>query len=205
MTPTLAQLIAAVQGAWRLMLWDRDGLTRFDMTIEGFWRSFYAPAAALPLVTLIHVAHLSMMAETTLLNPDAGLPETPTTGLYLTIKTFTYIGEVTLFPLLMVLISRRMTIAARFVPFIIAWNWVNSLIIGVLTIPHLLYLSGAIGLVSIYGFQVIILGVSILCLYYTTWAALETPPLVASIILALSIILGLGLEAVFSLIFGVVG
>lgn len=204
MTPTLAQLIAAVQGAWRLMLWDRDGLTRFDMTIEGFWRSFYAPAAALPLVTLVHVAHLSMMAETALLNPDAGLPETPETGLYLTIKTFTYIGEVILFPLLMVLVSRRMTLAARFVPFIITWNWVNALIIGILAIPHLLYLSGIIGLVSIYGFQVIILGVSILCLYFTTWVALETPPLVASIILALSIILGLGLEAVFSLIFGVV-
>lgn len=202
MTPTLAQLIAAVQGAWRLMLWDREGLARFDMTIEGFWRSFYAPAAALPLVTLIHVAHLMMMEETALLNPDAGLPEVPATGLYLTIKTITYIGEVTLFPLLMVFVSRRMTIAARFVPFIITWNWVNALIIGVLFIPHLLYLAGAIGLVSIYGFQVIILGVSILCLYYTTWAALETPPLVASIILALSIILGLGLEAVLSLILG---
>lgn len=205
MTPTLAQLVAAVQGAWRLMLWDREGLTRFDMTIEGFWRSFYAPVAALPLVIMIHVAHLNMMAETALLNPDASLPETPTTGLYLTIKTITYIGEVILFPLLMVLISRRMPLAANYVPFIIAWNWVNALIIGVLAVPHLLYLAGAIGLVSIYGFQVIVLGISILCLYYTTWAALETPPLAASIILALSIILGLSLEAVFSLIFGVAG
>lgn len=200
MTPTLAQFVAAIQGAWRLMLWDRDGLARFDMSIEGFWRSFYAPAAALPLVIMVHVAHLSMMEETALLNPDAGLPETPTTGLYLSLKTVTYLGEVALFPLLMVLISRRMELATRYVPFIIAWNWVNALIIAVLAIPHLLYLVGAIGLVSIYGFQVIILGISILCLCYTTWAALETPPLVASIILALSIILGLFLEAVFSLI-----
>ena len=202
MTPTLAQLIAAVQGAWRLMLWDKEGLARFDMTIEGFWRSFYAPAAALPAVILIHTAHLVMMNETALLNPEAGLPEVPTTGFYLAIKTAGYIGEVILFPILMVFISRRMTMSANYVPYIIAWNWVNALIIGVLAVPHLLYLAGAISLVSIYGFQVIILGLSILCLYFTTWAALKTPPLVASIILALSIVLGLALEAVLSTVFG---
>jgi hypothetical protein len=202
MTPTLAQLIAAVQGAWRLMLWDKEGLTRFDMTIEGFWRSFYAPAAALPAVILVHVAHLMMMNETALLNPDAGLPETPTTGLYLAIKTSGYIGEVILFPVLMVFISRRMAMSANYLPYIIAWNWVNALIIGVLAVPHLLYLAGVISLVSIYGFQVIILGLSILCLYFTTRTALKIQPLVASIILTLSIVLGLTLEAILATVFG---
>lgn len=198
--PTLSQLISSVQGAWRLMLWDRDGLDSFEMTIDGFWRSFYAPLAALPPAILVYLAHLAMTTETAVLNPDAGLPEAPATSVYLAIKVTAYISEVVFFPLLMVLVARRAQLAARYVPFIIAWNWVNALIIFLLAIPHLLYLSGAIGLVSIFGLQVIILGLSILCLYYTTWAALETPPLVASIILALSIIFGLTLESVFRLL-----
>lgn len=200
MIPTLSELVSAVQGAWKLMLWDRGGLTRFDMTIEGFWRSFYAPLAAIPAVLLVYLAHLAMIAETAALNPDAGLPETPATGAYLAIKTASYVSEVVIFPLLMILVARRVELSARYVPFIIAWNWVNAVIIGLLAIPHLLYLTGTIGLVSIYGLQVIILGLSILCLYFTAWAALETPPLIASVILALSIVLGLTLEGVFSLL-----
>ncbi len=200
MIPTLTELVSSVQGAWRLMLWDRDGLARFDMTIDGFWRSFYGPLAALPAALLVYTAHLAMIAETAVLNPDAGLPETPATGLYLAIKTASYILEVALFPLVMVLVARRTGLAARYVPFIIAWNWVNAVIVFLLAIPHLLYLAGAIGLVSIYGLQVIILGLSILCLYFTALAALETPPFVAGLILALSIILGLTLEGVISLL-----
>ena len=200
MIPTLPQLISAVQGAWRLMLWDREGLEKFDITIEGFWRSFFAPLAALPAAILVHVAYLAMVAETAATNPDAGLPDLPATGLYLAVKTATYTAEVILFPLLMILVARSAGLTERYVPFIIAWNWVNALIVGILTIPHLLYLTGALGLVSIYGFQVIILGVSIICLYFTTWASLRTPPMIASIILGLSIALGLALEGIFRLI-----
>lgn len=182
------------------MLWDRDGLARFDMTIQGFWRSFYAPLAALPLAILVHVAHLAMIAETAVTNPDADLPDVPATQIYLMIKTATYAAEVILFPLLMILVARSSNLTTRYVPFIIAWNWVNALIVALLAIPHLLYLAGAVGLVSIYGFQVIIMGISIICLYFTTWASLETPPLIAGVILGLSIVLGLTLEALFSVV-----
>lgn len=200
MIPTLSQLISAVQGAWRLMLWDRDGLDKFDMTIEGFWRSFYAPLAALPAFILVHVAYLAVIAETAATNPDVDLPDIPATNIYLAIKTIAYSAEVVLFPLLMILVVRTLNLTERYVPFIIAWNWVNALIVGLLAIPHLLYVTGAINLVSIYGFQVIILGVSMICLYFATWASLRTRPMIAGVILAISIALGLTLEGVVRLI-----
>ena len=46
--PDHDSVIRSIYGAWRLALLDPSGLNWFDVSIEGFWRSFFAAAIVAP-------------------------------------------------------------------------------------------------------------------------------------------------------------
>ena len=59
-----------VFGAWRLLHFDRSGLSHFRATPEGFWNSFWVALIALPAEALMSLLVLSAVPETA---PEASL------------------------------------------------------------------------------------------------------------------------------------
>jgi len=115
---------------------DAGGLARLDLSFRGFWRSFGVAILVLPFALFFTYAERRMWPTA---KPDIPVPQ----------PLIHYIAEVLAFvvywealPLAMILITRQLHLTARFVPFIVAWNWSNVVTALLLTPPIALYLLG---------------------------------------------------------------
>lgn len=66
----LLEAVHGIFGAWRLLHFDRSGLSHFRATPEGFWNSFWVAVIALPAEAIMSLLVLSVVPETA---PEAGL------------------------------------------------------------------------------------------------------------------------------------
>jgi len=112
--PTMAwsEVRLALIGALRLARGDRGGLTYFDRSEEGFWRSFRAAVISYPLYLVL----LSMRVT---------VAEWERSGAFLiiTVETIAYVIAWTAFPLLMLIVVQRIGRAQRFFDFMVPYNW----------------------------------------------------------------------------------
>ena len=109
--PNSAQVAAALYGAWRLLRGDPGGLTFFDQSHEGFYRSFFAAVLVAPGYVILILIHL------------AGI-ETQAGGLrILTVETIAYVISWTAFPLLMFRITDAIGRSHAYIVFVVAFNW----------------------------------------------------------------------------------
>ena len=109
--PTGVQIAAALYGAWRLLRMDRNGLSYFEQTPEGFYRSFYAALLVAPgylILVLIHLADL----------------ETQAGGLrIITVEIIAYVISWTAYPLIMFRIADAIGRSSGYITFVVAFNW----------------------------------------------------------------------------------
>lgn len=102
----------AVGGALRLACGDRRGLGFFDISIDGFWRSFRAGVICYPLYLLLLGFRVS----------DAQW-EASGIAPILVVETIGYVISWVAFPLLMLPVSRWLGRDDRFLAFMVAYNW----------------------------------------------------------------------------------
>ena len=135
----LLEAARSIHGAWRIALLDRDALLYFNLTINGFWRSFLAVGIVLPL-------YLAFLVVSHGKSPGPGLASGPVPALewYVVLKMATFSTTWLLFPLIMVPISRLLDLSATYVQYIIVWNWANVLAMAVVLPAVLLFLSGVL-------------------------------------------------------------
>src|SRR5437763_14845048 len=98
----------ALTGALRLARGDRGGLSYFDRSVDGFWRSFRAAVIGYPLYLVL----LSMRVT---------VAEWETSGAFLIIavETIAYVIAWTAFPLFMLIVTPRIGRPTRFVAFMV--------------------------------------------------------------------------------------
>lgn len=102
----------AMTGALRLARGDRGGLSCFDRSIDGFWRSFRAAVIAYPLYLVL----LSMRVTVVEWQRSGGL-------IIATVETIAYVTAWAAFPLIMLAVTRRLGRAHRFFDFMVPYNW----------------------------------------------------------------------------------
>ena len=102
----------AVGGALRLAIGDRRGLGAFDASMDGFWRSFRAGAICYPFYLLLLTFRVPGGQWAA-----AGVPS------ILIVETISYVIAWVAFPLLMLPLCRAVGREARFLPFMVAYNW----------------------------------------------------------------------------------
>ncbi len=112
--PSPAEVARAIYGAWRLMLFDADGMAFFDTSIDGFWRSFFAAVVVAPPYVLFVVIGLTS-AETEVVDP----------GWTALVKCGAYLVSWVVFPAAAVFVTRLLGVTARYIPLIVAYNWSN--------------------------------------------------------------------------------
>lgn len=165
--PSLEIIYRYLFGAWRMMLGKKDGLDHLDVSAEGFWQSFYAILVAIPPLLAGWVAYA---ADLTAGSEDAGL-------------RFSIVFRAAVIDLLawivpivvLGFVAKRVGIAKRFAPYVIASNWGSALLAWVFAPVTLLQLffpgrNDATTLLAI-----IVFGTSIVLSYRLSHVALQRP------------------------------
>ncbi len=179
--PSFREIVFGLYGAWRLALLDRGGMSYFDDSAEGFWKSFYAAALVAPgYVILI------------LLDPaeDAGAGVLRS----LAIHTLVYSLSWTVYPVIVVPILESMGRESAYIRFIVAFNWAKvvqmALYLPVIVIVAAEVLpSGATNLLS--GAMYILL---LVYQWVVTRTALDITPKAAAGLVALDFAVGVVLS-----------
>ena len=135
----LLEITRSIHGTWRIVRLDPGALLYFNISIDGFWRSFLALILVLPF----YIAFLILNHGQT---PGVELPVGPMISLqwYVGVKLVAFVVGWLAFPLVMVPISRLLDLTPTYVQYIIVWNWSNVLEMVVILPAVMLFLSGAL-------------------------------------------------------------
>ncbi|HEY8579176.1 MAG TPA: hypothetical protein VIL72_04770 [Beijerinckiaceae bacterium] len=121
----------SLQGAWRLLQRQDDGLSRFEVSESGFWRSFGAIALSFPaFITLLAAERAHEGLHPGALFTEAG-PVFRATVVFLAIWATPLIATW--------LIAGLLDLRRRAAGFIIALNWSGLLAAAMLALPALLF------------------------------------------------------------------
>jgi hypothetical protein len=134
-----------LRGALRLFVFDPQGAASFNVTIEGFWHSFFAAVLIAPVYFAVIVIERDLAAGLV----DASLIEIsapmPSLGQTLTMEALAYPVYVAAFPIAMIGLARLLKATGRYVPYIIAYNWSSVVVVSLRLLPLVFYSAGLIG------------------------------------------------------------
>ena len=108
---SLREVITALYGAYRLARFDPGGLGFFDVTVQGFWRSFFAAVLVAPLYLIL------------LLTRYSNLPNPLPLFRFITLEAIAYVIAWVAFPLFMASLVREIGAEKNYIRFIVAYNW----------------------------------------------------------------------------------
>lgn len=109
--PEREEVLSALYGAYRLAWFDIAGMTHFNLSFDGFWRSFFAAALVAPAYAILVGLQVATGEEAI----DLGL-------LVLT-ESIGYVLAWCAFPLIAIVLTRLLGLARNYVALIVALNW----------------------------------------------------------------------------------
>jgi hypothetical protein len=107
--PDREEVLSALYGAYRLAWFDVSGMSCFNLTVEGFWRSFFAAVLVAPAYAVL--LGLRMPAE------DVNIP------LVVLTEGIGYVLAWCAFPLAALVLTRLLGLDRNYVALIVAHNW----------------------------------------------------------------------------------
>ena len=106
---------SGLTGAWRLARLDPQGMSCFDTTVTGFWRSFFAAVICAPAYALVVALDYG---QETVLAGDAR---------FIAVHGIAYVISWTAFPLAMTWATRLLDREPLYLRYIVAQNWAHVL------------------------------------------------------------------------------
>jgi len=113
MIPDLAEILASLRGAWRLIKLDAGGFDEFNLSVEGFWRSFFAMVVAAPIYVLLLVLVQELPTE------DLAAPRS------MALSMLSYVIGWIIGVLVVLLATRLLGRGGYFARLVIALNWLS--------------------------------------------------------------------------------
>jgi hypothetical protein len=169
----------ALAGSLRLARGEPGGLSYFDRSLDGFWRSFRAAVICYPLYLLL----LSMRVS-------VGDWQTSGGWRIVVVETIGYVVAWVAFPLLMLTVTRWIGRAHRFFDFMVPYNWCQVPQSALFVLVGLVSAGGMLGTRASAAMEI---GAAIATLLYE-WSiarvALDTTGLVAVFVVLLDLVLG---------------
>lgn len=189
------QARSALIGALELFLGRREGIQRFDFSLDGFWRSFGAILYVLPFFAV------SIAVEHRLRPPDV-MVTGPSDGLFVVSRLIDLGLDWVMMPLLLAAFARNLGIARTYASYVVVRNWAAV----VMSAPQaLIALLVGLGLIPIEFAAVLslaVVGVMLRYHYQIVGATLGgTPPFKIGLV-GVDLVLSLVLSGVFSRLLG---
>ncbi|NJO37419.1 MAG: hypothetical protein HC871_07075 [Rhizobiales bacterium] len=119
--PDRQEIISSLYGAFRLALFDENGIGYFNISVEGFWRSFFAAVILAPFYMLS-------------IGQDFMTPQGGFSFWAALVHFLTYGASWILFPLVAFFATDLLNLGHRFTALVVAVNWSSVLIFGLLAI-----------------------------------------------------------------------
>ncbi len=173
--PGALEITRALYGAWRLARLDRTGMTWFEASPEGFWRSFFAFAIVAPGYVVL------MLIEPSKVAVAASAPR------ILVVESISYVAQIVAYPLAMLYLCRAYGRWDRYIGFIVAHNWSEVLKMALLVPTTLLAVSQAAPLGIHWAAYIAVLFYQ----WFITRTALEVPGIIAAGAVLLKIVIEL--------------
>ena len=109
--PDREEVFRSLYGAYRLAFMDQSGMTHFNLSVEGFWRSFFAAVLVAPGFAVL-------VGEKLLARP-----EPLDLGWAAVVQTLAYVLSWAAFPLVALALTQLLGLSRNYVPLIVALNW----------------------------------------------------------------------------------
>ncbi len=178
----LAEILKSLYGAYRLARFAPDGLTYFNFTPVGFFRSFTAAALVAPFFLALLVGWF------------AASQDPPNFARYLTLETISFVIAWCAFPLIMEGLSRSLDRRDKYIQFVVAYNWAmvpqNVIYISIIVLGYLGILSEG----TANGLALIVLIWSLAYTGFVAQIALDVRPVTAGGIVVMDFLLSLCIE-----------
>ena len=133
MIPDGREIASSLHGAWRLLHMDRGAMRHFTVSVEGFWRSFFAAVLAIPYYALA------------LPWGGAGEDDAALDGGTAAIVVTTIVLSWIAYPLVLAGIARWLDMRRNYVGYVIAHNWSSALVAQALFLLLVLLELGLVG------------------------------------------------------------
>lgn len=174
-----------MRGCWRLLWRDPAAFEDFNITVEGFWRSF---AMIVPVLVLAYPMFISdHQFEVELCPPDQSPP------LRLGRDYFYLLSGIAIWPLVTAGLARLLGTGQNYVRYMIVYNWMAIPTLALSVIPHLFHLATGAALLPVILAQAVFI-----FLLYVSWlvakAGLQTTAVIASVFVLADFILTYGLD-----------
>lgn len=130
--PSAEEIHQYLYGAWRMMLGKADGLKQLDLSVDGFWNSFFAIAVALPALIVNWVTIADSYGDLAVNFDDR-------------FAIFIRLGVIDLVAWLLPLaglaaVVRTVNLADRYIHFVVASNWATAIVAWLMVPPAALLL-----------------------------------------------------------------
>ena len=185
MMVTADEVVRSLRGTVELLNRRAEGLKAFDMSEQGFWHSFAVIWLTLPAFVVALALERHRLG---LLQPGESVVE---------IDWLTFVvaaGHVASFltlPLGMIVVTRRLGLGERYVPFVVVTNWVLAVGVTTLSFPAAMMLLGlatpSLALLFTFAFSVILFRIH----WFATKATLGVSGALAAVIVLFGLALNL--------------
>ncbi|MTI17194.1 hypothetical protein E1162_08060 [Rhodobacteraceae bacterium RKSG542] len=136
MLPSRQEIENALIGSWELVRGRAQGINRFDLTVDGFWRSFSVLFLLLPF-------YVVAVAADRKLGLVLGDQEAVMSGAsFYTAKMVALVMDWVTYPVVLAFLAGTIGIKSTYGPYITVRNWTTILVIVPYTVLNLLFLIG---------------------------------------------------------------
>jgi len=173
--PDREEVYHSLYGAWRLAFLDQSGMKYFNLSVDGFWRSFFAAVLVAPGFALLVIEKL------------AARPDPINLGWAILIQMLAFGLSWAAFPLVAVLLTQLLGLSRNYVPLIVALNWAAVLQVAVFLAALLLgfLIPGMLG-----GLLLFVITCAVLFYqWFVTRTALQTTGGVALLMVLVDLVL----------------
>jgi len=194
---TYSEIRSALTGSFLLAKRDERGLQFFDVTIDGFWRSFLVVVLIAPFYVLYAMQEIEIAHE---INVQGSVPAA--NAGFVAARISLLVLEWVIFPVAMIFITRLLGLWPRYIPYITIYNWSSLFISLALAPPVVLFFSG---IISAQMTATINLFTVLFILYFRWYIAkkvLETATATAVLIVAFDLVFSLLIQGLFSRLTG---
>lgn len=169
----------ALAGTLRLARGDRGGLSCFDRSLDGFWRSFRAAALCYPLYLVL----LTMRVSVAEWQASGGWR-------IVTVETIAYVIAWVAFPLAMLTVTRWIDRAHHFCDFLVPYNWAQLPQSVLFVLVGLESESGVLSTPAAQAIEVAAVIAVLVYEWYIARVALDTTGTAAALVVVVDLVLG---------------
>ncbi len=184
--PGREEIVRALFGAFLLVRRDPRGMGFFNITVEGFWRSFFAAVLVAPMFAIIMALHRTEQAA-----------EFTVAWQFLS-QTIRYALDWAVYPVIVAVVARLINLSHLYVGYIVAYNWAKVLINAVFLVLAVLAAPDIVPDALINFLKLATLVAVIYYLWFVTCTALQLAWYVGAALVAVEFVTSLLVDGIIN-------